>query len=166
MGTGTGQGSGAPGQLGLNDPCVGLTNRQCTNNAECDYQNRVCVWTNAPTNQQNLYVIYDWKYTTVDGAVTTDEFCYSDLSTDSIDTKQKHQDYLDDLVADGTITNNKVCKSYGGKFKAAKKNKPDMCNSKLKKCKKLTTEACDYVAGCTLVAKNAKRSTCSGSPAF
>lgn len=155
-----GSGSGGGNSFGDN-PCVGLQGRQCQSNDECDWQNRVCVWQNAPEGQQNLYVVYEWRYVTLNGEETEDEFCYSALDTDSITDKDSHNIMLEGLVDTGVITDKKECKAYGGKFKKGK----GTCSSKVKKCKTLNPDACVVINGC-MVEVNEKngKTKCTGTP--
>lgn len=157
-------GSGSGGGDSFDDnPCVGLQGRQCQSNDECDWQNRVCVWQNAPEGQQNLYVVYEWRYVTIDGEKTEDEYCYSGLESDSITDKTSHNLMLEGLVDTGVITDKKVCKSYGGKYK---KNKGS-CTSKMKKCKVLVPDACEVISGCSIeVNEKNDKTSCTGKPDF
>lgn len=65
----------------IDNPCEDLSWNKCRANEECEMQNRICIWKNAPANERNLYVMYDWKYLTKDGEETTDTFCRDDDTT-------------------------------------------------------------------------------------
>lgn len=60
------------------NPCRFLSRNECVRNEQCDMQQNVCVWNNAPDNRRNLYVTYDWQYLMEDGELTKTPFCYSD----------------------------------------------------------------------------------------
>merc|ERR1719361_1879283 len=62
----------------VENPCEDLGMFGCRRADECDYQDGVCVWTEAPEDQKNLYMIVEWKDLTVDGEVVEETWCYSD----------------------------------------------------------------------------------------
>lgn len=149
--------------VAANDPCVGQNRRTCTQNSECQLQNNVCVWTNAPVGQQNIYVVYDWKYVTSNGVETTDTYCFDDGSMTQITTVVDHEQLINGLVLSGDITDKQTCQEWGGKAKT-KKSGTFQCkgNNKKLKCKKLSVAACAQFANVGCVIKGKGKAKCSG----
>jgi len=146
-----------------NDPCVGQNRRTCGQNAECQLQNNVCVWTNAPQGQQNLFVVYDWKFVTSNGVETTDTYCFNDGATAQITTVAEHEQLINGLLLSGDIYDKKTCQNYGGKGKT-KGNGKFVCkgNNKKLKCKKLSVAACAQFDTVGCVIKGKGKAKCSG----
>lgn len=120
------------------NPCNELGPIMCLFNLdECDLQQGVCVWRNAPDNRRNLYVIYEWQYLMVDGELTDEEFCYEDgsSSTDVVPFTSQ-QDYLDAIDA---ADSEAACMNLGGKKWTGKKCKA----GKKIKCKNIGAEEDD-----------------------
>lgn len=150
--------------VGQSDPCVGQNRRKCNSNTECDLQNGVCVWKNAPVDQQNLYVVYDWKYLTVNGEETTQEYCFDDGSTVQITTVVEHEQVIGGLMMSGAINDKATCQEWGGKPKTKKKDGSLICkgNNKKVKCKKLSVAACAQFLQSGCVIKGKGKAKCSG----
>lgn len=116
------------------NPCNMLGLEECMDNeAECEYQEGVCVWKNAPENRRNLYVIYDWQYLMINGEETEKEFCYKegdDAGEGVYRMFEEPEDYFEAIAA---AENEEECMNIGGKKWAGKKCK---ANKKIK-CKRI-----------------------------
>jgi len=142
----------------VKNPCEDLKWADCKAQEGCEMQNRVCVWTQAPADERNLYVVYDWKYLTVDGDVQDETFCYDDGSA-MIESLEDFEQVCEAIVSQ------QGCGDMGCKWKSLRKdsNAGRCVANKRVRCKKLTKINCGRFENCNWKEQKEK---CTGKQAF
>jgi len=128
----------------VNNPCEDLKYFDCKKTEDCEMQNRVCVWTKAPTDERNLYVIYDWKFLTKDGKVTEETWCYDDGKAE-ITSRVEYEELCE------AHTNEGACGDLGCNWKRTKRGAHICVANRRVKCKKLTELNCGRLPGCNWI---------------
>merc|ERR1712083_265764 len=158
------------------DPCNALKKEECMKKkGMCLYKGSTCAFNakakkktddkDKPEDMQ-LYAVYEWKYLTVDGEETKEEFCFN--SKPKQITTHKHYDAL--LLEATANMDADLCEGIGAKWspeetKVSRKGKERVFKAKcskpkkLNKCGSLDRERCAQFAdaGC----KMNKKGKCS-----